>query len=127
MIHPISGAQALGDPIERDPELVKADLDQGWTRDWVASDVHGVVARRNGSGWTIDEAATAAKRDEIRGERKRRGMPFREWWKQERQKILAKENMSSAVLEMWRTSMELSPEYGAELRSFWQLPEDFTF
>jgi N-methylhydantoinase B/oxoprolinase/acetone carboxylase alpha subunit len=127
VIHPISGAQALGDPIERDPEMVRADLEQGWTRPWVASDVHGVVARPNGSGWTVDESATARRRDEMRGARKNRGIPFREWWKQEREKVLAKENMSSAVLEMWRTSMELSPEYGAEIRSFWQLPEDFTF
>jgi N-methylhydantoinase B/oxoprolinase/acetone carboxylase alpha subunit len=127
VIHPISGAQALGDPIERDPELVKGDLEQGWTREWVASDVHGVVARRNGSGWTVDETATATRRDEMRGARKSRGIPFREWWTQERKKVLAKENMSSAVLVMWRTSMELSPEYGAEIRSFWHLPEDFTF
>ena len=47
IIHPISGAQALGDPIERDPAQVKADLDAGWTREWVAANVYGVVAHRN--------------------------------------------------------------------------------
>jgi hypothetical protein len=35
--------------------------------------------------------------------------------------------MSDAVLRMWRSSMELSPDYGRELREFWKLPEDFTF
>ena len=35
--------------------------------------------------------------------------------------------MDPAVLEMWRSSMELSPEYGDELRRFWKLPEDFVF
>jgi hypothetical protein len=28
---------------------------------------------------------------------------------------------------MWSSSMALSPGYAEELRSFWQLPEDFTF
>jgi hypothetical protein len=35
--------------------------------------------------------------------------------------------MDEAVIEMWRTSMELSPDYARELREFWKLPEDFTF
>jgi N-methylhydantoinase B/oxoprolinase/acetone carboxylase alpha subunit len=129
IVHPISGAQALGDPIERDPELVRSDLDSGWTRDWVASGVYGVVARRDESTkeWALDEKATERKREEIREQRKQRGVPFREWWQEERKKILAREDMSDAVLRMWRSSMELSPDYGRELREFWKLPEDFTF
>ena len=35
--------------------------------------------------------------------------------------------MDDAVLAMWRSSMALSPEYGRELRAFWNLPEDFNF
>ena len=129
IIHPVSGAQAIGDPIERDPARVKADLDAGWTRERVAADVHGVVAHRDEQtkAWTIDEAATARKREEIRQARKARGVPFREWWKQEREKILAKENMASAVLDMWRSATALSPDYGRELRAFWKLPDDFAF
>lgn len=129
VVHPVSGAQALGDPIDRDPELVKVDLDKGWTRARVAADVHGVVASydEKAKEWSIDEAATAAKRREVREARKQRGVPFREWWTKEREKIVAKENMADAVLTMWRTSMELSPEYGEEMRTFWNLPDDFTF
>ncbi len=129
VVHPISGAQALGDPLDRDPALVKADLDSGWTRERVATGVYGVVARRDAASqdWNIDPAATARTRAEMRQARKARGVPFREWWQGERQRILAGENMASAVREMWRTSMALSPEYGRELRAFWQLPEDFTF
>ena len=64
IVHPISGAQALGDPIERDPELVRLDLDSGWTRDWVASGVYGVVARQDEETreWALDEEATERKR-----------------------------------------------------------------
>ena len=129
IVHPISGAQSMGDPIERDPENVRSDLDKGWTREWVAETIYGVVAERDEKSKErhVDEGATERKRDQIREARKRRGIPFREWWEQERQKIQAKENMADAVLHMWRTSMELSPEYARELREFWQLPEDFTF
>jgi N-methylhydantoinase B/oxoprolinase/acetone carboxylase alpha subunit len=129
VIHPISGAQALGDPIERDPELVRQDLEKGWTRDWVAAGVHGVVAKYDEEmkTWQLDEAATAKQRDAIRAARKQRGVPFREWWQREREQIIAKEGMATAVQDMWRSSMQLSPQYGEELKAFWQLPEDFSF
>ena len=35
--------------------------------------------------------------------------------------------MDNAVRVMWETSMRLSPEYGDNIRKFWNLPEDFTF
>jgi hypothetical protein len=95
----------------------------------VASDVYGVVAQEDATRkeWTVDAQATERRRAEMREARKRRGVPFRQWWEQERQRIMAKEGMAGAVQEMWRSSMELSPGYGAELRAFWRLPEDFTF
>jgi N-methylhydantoinase B/oxoprolinase/acetone carboxylase alpha subunit len=129
VIHPISGAQAIGDPLDRDPDLVKADLDSRWTRDWIARDVHGVVATCDGKAreWTVDAQATAKRRAELRAARVQRGVPFREWWRDERRKVLAKEGMDPAVHTMWRTSMELSPAYAAELRAFWKLPDDFEF
>jgi hypothetical protein len=129
VIHPISGAQSMGDPLDRDPESVRSDLENGWTRERVAEDVYGVVAKRGRKtkDLLVDEKATEKKRARMRAARKRRGVPFKDWWKRERVKILAKKNMSDAVLEMWRSSMELSPEYGQELRAFWKLPKDFTF
>ncbi len=129
VIHPVSGAQAIGDPIERDPGLVVSELDQGWTRPRIAEDVYGVIAMHDESTdeWSLDAEATRRKRDEIRSARTARGVPFQDWWRQERQKVLAKENMADAVLTMWRTSSELSPGYGAELSAFWQLPSDFAF
>jgi N-methylhydantoinase B/oxoprolinase/acetone carboxylase alpha subunit len=129
IVHPVSGSQALGDPIERDPERVRADLDQGWTRERVAHDVHGVVARFDEAQrrWEVDAAATAARRAEMRRQRLERAVPFRDWWKQERAKVLAREGMAEAVLGMWRSSMRLSPDWAQELRAFWHLPEDFSF
>jgi N-methylhydantoinase B/oxoprolinase/acetone carboxylase alpha subunit len=129
VVHPISGAQALGDPLDRDPDLVKTDLDNGWTRERVAREVYGVVGRRDDATgeWAVDAAATARAREAIREARRKRGVPFRDWWRQERQRVLAKERMADAVRAMWRGSMTLSPDYGREIRDFWQLPEEFTF
>ena len=129
IMHPISGAQALGDPLERDPTEVALDLTKGWTRERIASDVHGVVISYDEATkeYKADEAATKKKRDEMRQARKGRSVPFKQWWAKEREKVQAKENMDPAIIEMWRSSMELSPEYGTELRAFWKLPEDFTF
>jgi N-methylhydantoinase B/oxoprolinase/acetone carboxylase alpha subunit len=127
VIHPISGAQALGDPIERDPEVVREELDQGWTRPHVAADVYGVVAKDGTGEYTIDAAATDKLRDEIRAERKKRAVPFKDWWKQEREKVQSGEGMADAVKQMWKGSWELSPGYAAEVRGFWALPEDFTY
>ncbi|MBX7159065.1 MAG: hydantoinase B/oxoprolinase family protein [Acidimicrobiia bacterium] len=126
IVHPISGAQAMGDPLERDPESVVEDLNKGWTSPRVASEIHGVQTTMNGE-YVVDSVATKQRRSEIREERKARAVPFKEWWDAERQKVAAKENMADAVCAMWRSSMQLSPEYGAELRSFWDLPDDFEF
>ena len=59
--------------------------------------------------------------------RKKRAVPFREWWAAERVRVAAKENMDPATCAMWRSSMELSPDYGDEIRAFWGLDEDFVF
>ncbi len=129
VVHPISGAQALGDPIERDAKAVEEELNKGWTREWVAEHVYGVVASYDESSktWSVDDGATEKKRAAMREARKQRGVPFREWWAQERERVMAKENMDEAVCTMWRSSMELSPDYGQEIKSFWQLPENFAF
>jgi len=128
IVHPISGAQAMGDPITRAPASIEEDLNKGWTSKRVAEEIHGlVVIEKGASGFAVDLAASEKRRDEIREERKRRAIPFAEWWAVERKKIAAKENMSPAVLDMWRSSMDLSPDYGDELRRFWALDEDFVF
>lgn len=128
VVHPISGGQALGDPIGRSVADVVADLDRGWTRPRIALEVHGVVASQDDDGrWHGDDAATAVRRAAIREQRKGRAVPFSEWWREERGRVQAKEAMDPAVLQMWRSSMALSPDYGDELRAFWHLPADFEF
>ncbi|HET9477155.1 MAG TPA: hydantoinase B/oxoprolinase family protein [Dehalococcoidia bacterium] len=129
VVHHVSGAHAMGDPLERDPDLVRNDLEQGWTRQRVAVEIYGVVAKLDDKSgeWAVDQAATEKRRAEMRSARIKRGIPFKDWWKKERAKVEAREGMADAVLDMWRGSMRLTPSYGAEIRAFWQLPEDFTF
>ncbi|MCP5044332.1 MAG: hypothetical protein GY944_25155 [bacterium] len=127
IVHPIAGAEAMGDPIDRDPALVANDLNEGWTTDRVATTIHGVVTTKPNGHVVVDEKATQAKRAEIRETRKARAVPFKQWWAEERGKVQAQENMDPAVLRMWASSMELSQGYADELRRFWKLPEDFTF
>ena len=127
IVHPVSGAQAMGDPITRDPALIEEDLNKGWTSARVAGEIAGAVVNKNGKGYEVDRTQTEAKRKSIREARKTKAVPFKEWWTKEREKVAAGENMDDAVLAMWRSSMALSPEYGRELRAFWNLPEDFNF
>ena len=127
IVHPVSGAQAMGDPITRNPDLIEEDLNKGWTSARVAGEIAGAVVNKNGKDYEVDRTQTEAKRKSIREARKAKAVPFKEWWAKEREKVAAGENMDDAVLAMWRSSMALSPEYGRELRAFWNLPEDFNF
>lgn len=128
ILHPISGAQSMGDPITRDPARIEADLNKGWTSRRVAEDIHGLVVKQESErDFSVDLAASEKRRQGIRAERKKKAVPFKQWWAEERKKVEARENMNEAVLEMWRSSMRLSPTYGDELRAFWKLPNDFVF
>jgi len=127
IVHPIGGAQAMGDPILRDPAAVARDLDQGWTTRRVADEIYGVVTTKPNGSHQVDADATAKKRQAIRDARVKRAVPFKEWWQAEREKVQAQENMDPAVLRMWSSSMDLSPGYAQELRAFWNLPSDFVF
>jgi N-methylhydantoinase B/oxoprolinase/acetone carboxylase alpha subunit len=127
IVHPIAGAEAMGDPLARDPASVVKDLNEGWTTERVASEIYGVVAGKPNGAWVADEAKTEQQRQAIRKKRLEGAIPFKDWWEQEREKVQAQEGMDPAVIRMWAGSMSLSPKYAEELRRFWNLPGDFTF
>src|SRR5258705_9535083 len=62
-----SGGGGFGDPLERDPERVAADLAEGYVTPAGAEREYGVVWR----GGRVDEAATRARRDSLRAARPR--------------------------------------------------------
>ncbi len=56
------GGGGWGDPTKRDPALVLEDVVQGYVSPEAAAATYKVVVQREGARWTIDEAATAARR-----------------------------------------------------------------
>jgi N-methylhydantoinase B len=62
----VAGAGGYGDPIEREPERVAADVARGYVSAAAAGATYGVAVNDDG---TVDEDATARAREEIRGAR----------------------------------------------------------
>ncbi len=62
-----SGGGGFGDPLERDPAAVAADLAEGYVTVGAAEAIYGVVL----SGGAVDAAATGARRVELRARRRR--------------------------------------------------------
>jgi len=62
-----SGGGGFGDPLERDPTMVIADLAEGYVTPAAAEAIYGVVLA-NG---VVDAAATAARRGQLRAARQR--------------------------------------------------------
>jgi N-methylhydantoinase B len=62
------GGGGWGDPLERDPSLVRADVIEEFVSRSRAEEAYGVVLRDD---LTLDEAATARKRNELRSAAKR--------------------------------------------------------
>jgi N-methylhydantoinase B len=60
-----SGGGGFGDPLERDPSLVAADLAEGYVTPAAAEASYGIVSR----GVTIDAVASEARRAELRARR----------------------------------------------------------
>ncbi|CAH2602885.1 Acetone carboxylase alpha subunit [Rhodovastum atsumiense] len=122
----LRGGPGFGDPLDREPARVKADLDGGYLLPRFAERVYGVVAAKQEDGtWIVDETATAARRAQIRRERVARARPVGEWMAEERARILRKE-AGPQVLQMFASSFRLGPRFEQQFRSFWKLPEDWT-
>jgi N-methylhydantoinase B len=64
-----SGGGGFGDPIRREPAAVLEDVQEGFVSRAMAHEIYGVVLSETG----VDEAATAARRQEIRQGRLSRG------------------------------------------------------
>jgi acetone carboxylase gamma subunit len=63
-------------------------------------------------------------RDAHRRRRLERARPVREWWAEERERVLAQDAIEP-VKVMYAECMRLSRRWAAEYRGFWDLPEDF--
>ncbi|MFC1999534.1 hydantoinase B/oxoprolinase family protein [Chloroflexota bacterium] len=116
-----------GDPIERDPGLVKKDLDNGLCSEEVAKNVYCVVATYDPKEeeYIIDLANTKALRQKERKERLGK-MPVKEWWHRRRETIVNRE-LDALLRDMYNDSLSKGKRWSDEFRAFWDLPEDFSF
>jgi N-methylhydantoinase B len=63
------GGGGYGDPLARDPERVLGDVREGAVSPETAQREYGVVLVRSGRAWSIDQAATQARRAQMQGKR----------------------------------------------------------
>jgi N-methylhydantoinase B/oxoprolinase/acetone carboxylase alpha subunit len=121
-----ASAGGLGDPIERDPALIIADMDNGLTTEWQASNMYCVKTSydEEAKQWKVDDAATKELRQAKRKERLARGVPAKEWWRKSRQRLVERD-IDDKILEMYQSSMRLSEAFTQEFKDFWALTDDF--
>lgn len=122
----LSGGPGYGDPLERELDDVKKDLEDGIYTKNVVRDVYGVVAEhdKENNEWNIDDEATNERREEIRREREENSVSFEEFWENERKKI-TEDELVKHIKRMYSESLELSEDWGGRFLEFWDLPDDF--
>jgi acetone carboxylase, alpha subunit len=117
----MKGAPGLGDALLRPADAVAADVSEGHLLPRFADSIYGVVLTEDGSA---DPAATEKRRERFRRERLARARPVREWWAEQRERVIAQEAIEAVRCGL-AESMKLSERWAAEYRGFWDLEPDF--
>lgn len=138
-----SGGAGWGDPLERDPQRVLRDLEEGWVSEPVAREVYGVAFHGQGSqgageqegrgageqgsqgekGAQLDLEGTTRQREQLQQDRLRRARPFQEWWQDERDRLRDGE-LIPEIQALYRDAFR-SPAFRQEFLGFWQLGDTF--
>ena len=119
------GGPGFGDPLDREPSAVADDVNGGYLIERFAERVYGVILVDGDDGQKVaDDAATEAKRADIRKDRLAKAVPTRDWMAKERERILNKDT-GVHVQQMYASSFQLGPKWAQEFRDFWDLPEDW--
>jgi acetone carboxylase alpha subunit len=120
------GGGGWGDPLERPPELVVQELNDGRVFAASAEKVYGVVVTKASDKdlYVLDSDKTALRREQIKKERLARAVPTKDFLAKEREKVV-EGKFAPIVKEMYNDSFENSPRFLQEYREFWDLPEDF--
>ncbi len=116
-----------GDPLDRDPALVIADLNDGMCPHYdFVSAMHGVVAHCDADGqWQLDRPATETKRVALRRARLAESVTVEQWWQSERTQV-EDGAFVPEVREMYQQSLSFD-KFHNEFHGFWQLPATFTY
>jgi acetone carboxylase alpha subunit len=121
-------AGGFGDPIKREPALIKKDLDLGLLALERCRRIYCVEARydEKAEEWVIDREKTAELREKRRKERLAKGIPVKEWW-QKRRNDIVEGKMPPILKKTYNGSLANGERWPGEFREFWGLPSDFTF
>ncbi|HEY8414304.1 MAG TPA: hydantoinase B/oxoprolinase family protein [Thermaerobacter sp.] len=120
-----NGGPGYGDPLERPLDLCEKDLNDGIYTERIMSNVYGVIAHRDERGrFTVDREASERRREELRQQRRARGVDFAEFYRRERQRLL-NGDLAEVVRRMYAELAEVGPRWWQEFKAIWQLPEDF--
>jgi N-methylhydantoinase B len=74
-----SGAGGYGNPLDRDPELVRHRVREGWTSKEKAYDIYGVVLDTEPELYKVNYEGTKKRRDELRGDDRLREELVKKW------------------------------------------------
>ncbi len=121
------GGGGLGDPLERDPELIEKDLNGNYfLSDYIERVCGAVITQDDDKTWHVDADATSKKREKIREDRDSRAIPVKEYIQQERKKII-NNDIIEVVRRTYNESLDLSTRWADWFRKFWDLEDDFRF
>ncbi|MFH0914121.1 MAG: hydantoinase B/oxoprolinase family protein [Chloroflexota bacterium] len=121
------GGSGFGDPLERDPNLILADLVQGVVTRESVEKVCGVVMEGDWSQprtLKCNLSETEKLRDRMREERKKRGISARKYIEMQRARVL-KGDIPKYPKEMINRLLKFSPRWASYFRKEWGLPADF--
>lgn len=122
--HSYNSGGGFGDPLDRDPNAVVADLERGLVTAAISETVNGVVLQDGGDFVRVDEEETSRRREQIRARRLAESIPVSEW-REEQSRRLLKGAFDPVVTTMYRECRHLSPAWWGRFTEFWDLPADF--
>ncbi|NQT48269.1 MAG: hydantoinase B/oxoprolinase family protein [Chloroflexi bacterium] len=111
-----------GDVLERDYALIEKDVKYSWITANTAKTVYGAITDENGK---VKVAESDELRRQMRNVRKEKSLDAREWWKQEREKVL-QQDFSNDVYNMYADIVRYD-KFHTQFMGIWQLPEDYKF
>ena len=115
----------FGDPLERNPEHVVRDVNDGLSGARRAAEVYGVALVADDAGaHQVDTAATTKLRQDLRAQRLARAVPAREYKARVRERLLTGDIPAPAAA-LYRDVLSFSAKWAEEFRSFWSLPDDY--
>jgi acetone carboxylase alpha subunit len=116
-----SGARCgWGDVLERDLDRVQEDLHYDWVTPRTARVIYGVVTDDEGK---VNVGESEKLRKQMRDTRRQRSVDAKDWWKEERQRVLKKE-WREDLRNMFADALKYG-KFRREFTGMWQLPDDY--